>query len=296
MRQIILSAKDIERFWVKVDKHGPVPAHAPELGPCWLWVATRKKSQHGTFYLASGGMIPAHRVSWVIANGRDPGEWLVRHRCDNPPCVNPKHLLTGTHKDNAADMYERGRQTTSNRGEGSHFAKLTEGDVRKIRAALANGERYGDLARQFGVGKSAIGEIARRRNWAYVEDGLGAIMAGAPRGEANSQTKLTEGDVIRIRELAANGATLLALSVEFGICTSTARFIIKRQTWKHVGGPEFRPPSGRNGYTRLTESDVIAIRSASAKGARRKDLAHQYGIASAHVSAIVLRKSWRHVP
>jgi hypothetical protein len=26
-----------ERFWKKVDKNGPVPAHRPELGPCWLW-------------------------------------------------------------------------------------------------------------------------------------------------------------------------------------------------------------------------------------------------------------------
>jgi hypothetical protein len=26
-----------ERFWEKVDKNGPVPAHRPELGPCWVW-------------------------------------------------------------------------------------------------------------------------------------------------------------------------------------------------------------------------------------------------------------------
>jgi hypothetical protein len=25
-----------ERFWVKVNKDGPVPVHCPELGPCWV--------------------------------------------------------------------------------------------------------------------------------------------------------------------------------------------------------------------------------------------------------------------
>src|SRR5438477_8325240 len=26
----------VETFWKRVDKNGPVPAHRPELGPCWI--------------------------------------------------------------------------------------------------------------------------------------------------------------------------------------------------------------------------------------------------------------------
>lgn len=33
------TATDLQRFWSKVDKGGPVPPHRLELGPCWLWIA-----------------------------------------------------------------------------------------------------------------------------------------------------------------------------------------------------------------------------------------------------------------
>src|SRR5579859_2781369 len=46
-------------------------------------------------------------------------EWQreqARHACDNPPCVNPEHLLPGTPVDNQRDSTERGRRP-SFRGE-----------------------------------------------------------------------------------------------------------------------------------------------------------------------------------
>lgn len=33
----MISPKDVERFWAKVNKEGSVPEHCPEIGPCWTW-------------------------------------------------------------------------------------------------------------------------------------------------------------------------------------------------------------------------------------------------------------------
>lgn len=51
----------------------------------------------------------APRVSYALHNAVDPGTWDVLHTCDNPSCVNPKHLKLGTPKDNMRDCIDKGR-------------------------------------------------------------------------------------------------------------------------------------------------------------------------------------------
>jgi len=120
-----------ERFWAKVDKDGPVPTHAPDLGPCWLWIAARDWKTYGLIGTTVGTIrrvARAHRVSYEIAHGVTlTPEQVVLHRCDNPPCVRPEHLQCGTTADNMADMRAKGR----------HWLQLNPGD-----SPLARNRRY----------------------------------------------------------------------------------------------------------------------------------------------------------
>ncbi len=83
----------------------------------------------------------AHRVSYIQNVGHIPEGLVVRHKCDNPPCVNPDHLELGTRADNQRDMQER------NRGRGPALTckrghDLTdERNVRWCKADLKGGKR-----------------------------------------------------------------------------------------------------------------------------------------------------------
>lgn len=61
------------------------------------------------------------------------------------------------------------RAKIGRRGSANSQARLTEDDVRDIRARAANGERQIDIAAERGVSKAAINDIVRRKNWAHVE-------------------------------------------------------------------------------------------------------------------------------
>jgi hypothetical protein len=92
------------RFWEKVDKPGGADA-------CWLWTGTPDVNGYGKLWWfdhTNKGKF-AHRISWELHNGPIPDGLFVLHSCDNPPCVNPKHLFLGTQLDNMRDMVAKGR-------------------------------------------------------------------------------------------------------------------------------------------------------------------------------------------
>jgi len=92
-----------ERFWVKVDKNGPIPACRPELGPCWIWKASTNRGKSLEAYgqiRVEGKLVTAHRVAYELANGRIPNGLVPDHLCRVRLCVNDSHLELITQKVN----------------------------------------------------------------------------------------------------------------------------------------------------------------------------------------------------
>lgn len=103
-----------QRFLAKVDKNGPVPAHRPDLGPCWIWQAARKSKGYGRF--SYGGRVrQAHAAAYEMAHGPVPSGFQLDHLCRTPACVRVAHLEAVTSRVNTL------------RGEGltARFAKVT---------------------------------------------------------------------------------------------------------------------------------------------------------------------------
>jgi hypothetical protein len=159
-----------KRFWRRINKDGPTPAHAPDLGPCWVFLGAKVRYGYGAFVVQRDGVrehSTAHRVSWVLAHGDIPDGMWVLHRCDNPPCVNPAHLFLGTRDDNMRDAMSKGRMA---RGSRAGRAKLTESDVRVMRALRGEGWTQVRLAERFGICQSEVSNVLRGATWRHVHD------------------------------------------------------------------------------------------------------------------------------
>jgi hypothetical protein len=75
---------------------------------CWPWTGICDEYGYGRVHFMTS-KIKAHRVSYEMVNGPIPEGLIIRHKCDNPNCVNPSHLCVGTQKDNMQDASKRMR-------------------------------------------------------------------------------------------------------------------------------------------------------------------------------------------
>lgn len=84
---------------------------------CWEWMGPRMNSGYGSMTI-DHKTYTAHRVMFKTAfPNLSISGWNVNHSCDNPACVNPKHLYRGTQKDNIQDQLKRGRHRWNRRSK-----------------------------------------------------------------------------------------------------------------------------------------------------------------------------------
>lgn len=154
-----------EKFWEKVGICGE--------DECWEWRASKNNKGYGNFYVSIGNSKDdhwlAHRMSYKLSYEGFDKSLCVLHKCDNPPCVNPKHLWQGTNYDNVQDKLNKGRMRDM-KGENNSGNKLTESKVKEIRELYATGNyTYEDLGKMFDVHYSTIGYVNNGRLWSHVK-------------------------------------------------------------------------------------------------------------------------------
>lgn len=167
-------------------------------GDCHLWTSNRQNQGYGTVTLGRGNVLLAHRVSFLIHHGEIPDGMFVLHRCDVRNCVNPLHLWLGDHADNARDKEQKGR--------GNHATGLRNGKS-TMPWRTARGDRSGARTHPEKI----------------------------PRGELSGSSKLTESQVLEMREKYATGNySFASLGKEYGISHTSAGFVVTRKTWRHI--------------------------------------------------------------
>ena len=213
--QFEFTPRVVARFWTKVDMAGPVPAHRPELGSCWLWVAGTTHNGYGNFSLGwNGPQVRAHRFSWALHFGHIPDGSQVLHACDVRRCVNPAHLWLGTNLDNRRDMTQKGRAA-----KGTASGMYTHPERRT----------YGS------------------RNGAFTHP------ERIPRGEGRPQARLTECAVrVMRREYAKGLATRVQLAARHQVSDRTISDALTGRTWSHIANPYAAAIAERSRHERAT--------------------------------------------
>lgn len=143
-------------FWAKVQR-----------GPgCWEWQGARRPTGHGYFVGYERKVVSAARFSLEMHLGESiPPGMETCHRCDNPPCVNPRHLYFGTRQNNVDDAWARGLMPV---GSQRPAAKINEEQVIRIREAYAMGADARILAGQFGIAVPTLRQIVLGLKWKQV--------------------------------------------------------------------------------------------------------------------------------
>ena len=135
-------------------------ANYTEVNGCWVWNGHKDEKKYP---LVSFRGKP-WRVHRLVAHceGLNITGRLVCHRCDNPPCINPKHLFVGTSKDNVADCIRKMRHQ---HGEDHWKTKLLEDDVVYMRSS---GKSVRVLMKEFDMSQTGIESILNRKTWSHV--------------------------------------------------------------------------------------------------------------------------------
>lgn len=102
----------------------------------------------------------------MLAGVEVPPDKVVMHMCNQPSCVNPRHLRVGTQLENIRQASAQGRMVGNHTwGESSAVTTLSMKAVNEMRALYAEGWSRASLARRFDVNWTTASNIVNEKTW-----------------------------------------------------------------------------------------------------------------------------------
>lgn len=119
-------------FTMRPNRSAPMPP-TPEAfwertapnGACLEWIGRRRPDGYGRINWR-GRQEFVHRIAFSLRMGRWP-EGILRHLCNNPPCV--LHVVEGTHHENNLDTLAAGRHRSCGQTHCKHGHPFDEANT-----------------------------------------------------------------------------------------------------------------------------------------------------------------------
>jgi len=127
---------------------------------CWLYTGGRHPHGYGVIK-QHGVSLLVHRIAYEIFIGELPDGLNVRHLCAERSCFNPAHL-------SVRDVSTRKRKPSECRGERHASSKLNPEKVDEIRRRHSAGETLAAIAKDHGISKQAVWNVAQRISWKHI--------------------------------------------------------------------------------------------------------------------------------
>jgi group I intron endonuclease len=255
----------------------------------------KRRNQHKHSALNGNSNTYFHKA--IRKYGWDNFEWEIIEECGNNDFLCER------------EVYWINFYNTMNNEKGYNLTNGGEGLVgfnpnEESRKKMSNSHKGVKLSEEH---RKAIGEGQKGRVISEeTRKKIGDAQRGKSRdvkGEIHPNSKLSEDDVVKIKELLLKRESQRKIAKMFGVTRNVITSIQKGKTWSHVIVEDFKPfnreesnfSGESNPKSKLTEQDVKEIKILLKKGKSQSDIAKMFGVSKHAISKIYLGKTWTHV-
>ncbi len=237
----------LERFWSKVNVK-KLDDGTDDLDACMEWTAGINYYNYSQFTIG-GTHYLGHRFIYECFNGPVDFDLVVRHYvCNNPSCVNPKHLKIGTQKENIEDMMLAGRQS-------KNTEYLNKKQVLEIKELLDSGVKIKIIAEKFNIHIQSVSNIRRGNYWSDI--------TGIKNGDYSTNLNhgiLLRDQVLEIKKLFDLGIKSKIIAEKFNISEYNISHIRRGNFWSNITGIKNGDYDNGSGGSKLNKSQVLEVK------------------------------------